>query len=187
MSSVPWDVNCVYKGGASREGGGRQRIGCTHGIRRQVGWHIQETRTRRGRRRRGGRRYGDASDGCCWNVEVYECWIGKFALSVCRPLFLLLLFLAFGVLLVILIPRLCVQYNLLSRRRRVFRRRKPTLRSRPSTSSTNRLFLRIRRGRCSLRPGGRWSDFVLSIIDSTRSSTTLLCVASGVSRASASQ
>ena len=75
-------------------------------------------------------------------------------MDVCRPLFLL----ACGVLLVILIPRLCVQYNLLSRRRRVFRRRKPTLRSRPSTGSATRLFLRIRRGRCSLRPGGRWRE-----------------------------
>ena len=138
----------------------RQGIVCTHGRRRQVGWHIRETRTRRGRRRRGGRWYGDASNGCCWNVEVYECWIGDFALGVCRPLllFLPLHFLAFGVFLAILIPRLCVQYNLLSRRWRVFRRRKPTLRSRPPSSSATRLFLRIRWGWCSLRPGGRWRE-----------------------------
>ena len=110
-----------------------------------------------GRRGRGVRRYGDASNGCCWNVEVYECWIAEFALGVCRPFFLLLFLLAFSVLLVVLIPRLCVQYNLLGRRWRAFCRRKPTLRSRP-TSSTTRLFLRIRRGRCCLRPRGRWRE-----------------------------
>ena len=125
--------------------GRRQDIRCTHGRRRQVGWHIRETRMRRGRRRRGGRRYGDASDGCCWDVEVDECWIREFALGVFRPLFLLLLLLAFGVLLVIVTPHLCVQYDLWSRRRRVFLE-KPTLHIRPPISSAKRLFLRIRRG-----------------------------------------
>ena len=79
-------------------------------------------------------------------------------MGVCRPLFLLLFLLAFSVLLVVLSPRLCVQYNLLSRRWRVFRKRKPALRRRPPISSATRLFLRIRRGWCSLRPGGRWRE-----------------------------
>ena len=86
---------------------------------------------------------GTRQMGVVGMLEVHECWIGELAWGVCRAVFLLLLFLAFGVLLFIVIPRLCVQYNLWSRCRRVFLKRKPTPRRRPPISSANRLFCEL--------------------------------------------
>ena len=65
-------MNCAYKSEASREGEEDKVSVVRMGGGVKLGGIFK-------------RRYGDASDGCCWDhVEVDEYWIAEFALESVR-------------------------------------------------------------------------------------------------------